>query len=140
MEIKLLKTEEEKKEIEELRREIYNTPGISLYFYNKLINNKAYALAVIDEGKMIAGCYFHRFMNTLMVDELFVKESYRRQKIGTSLIQKLVNSKEYLEELLGGEITNCRLEPIGESAKEFYEKNAFYEGTKKDGIMYKGVK
>lgn len=138
METKILTNDEEKYQAELLRNEVYHFPELLLSQYKPLVDNKVFAIATYDEGEIIAVCYFHRFNTTLMIDEIFVKESYQNNGIGSALLQGVVNSKSQLEKLLGGELTACRLEPRGEDVKKFYIKNDFHSSSNDN--MYKAIK
>ena len=139
MESRIIANKEEKEKIEILRQEVFHIDGEVTFYLNELLNDKVYALVAYDEDKMIGGCYFHRFNNILMIDQVFVKEEYQNTglRIGRELIKRLLNSKKELEELLGGQIDTCRIESQNTKAHSLYSKIGFHESNFDEDTMYK---
>ena len=125
MQTKLIVSKEDKEKIELLRKEVNKLDELSTFYLNGLLNNKEFAFGTFDNDNIIAGIYFHRFDTILYIDWLFVKEEYQNKGIGKSLINKILNSKEELEKLLGGKITKCNIESRGEKSNSIYTKMGF---------------
>ena len=96
-----------------------------------LLDNKEYAIGTYKDNEVIGGCYFHRFENTLMIDQLFVKEKYQNHNIGTNLINSLFVYKQGIEKLVDGQVVLCRISANNDKAKSLYKKLGFRE-TKSD--------
>ena len=138
----LLANIEEYEEIEELRKEVFNikaSPGT--YYLNGLIDNKIKAVAAKKDDKIIAGCYFHSFINSLVIDQVFVKENYQETglKLGRKLLLDLFNHKKELEKLLNTKLYTTSIEPIDEKAEYIYRKIGYKQGNKFTGIMHKSL-
>ena len=141
MEIKIIDTEEEKQQVELLRKEVFHLPELSSYYYNQLLSNKIYAIVAIEKGQIIAGVYFHRFNNNLMIDKVFVKEIYQNKglKIGRGLIMELISLKEKLEVLLGEHLDFCYVESENAKSHALYTKIGFRESKLDKDNMFKRI-
>ncbi len=124
----IAKTTEEKYELELLRKEVLHLDEIGIFYLSQLLDNKEYGISTKDkDNKIVAGCYFHRLENTLMIDQLFVKKECQNKGIGKKLINNLFVNKEKLEKLLGDKINVCRISSNNEKAKTIYKKMGFRE-------------
>ena len=129
---KIITTPEEKYEIESLRKEVFHLEELSPFYIRQLLNKKEYALVARDDNnKMIAGCYFHRFETSLMIDQVFVKEEYQNKeyKLGRNLINNLLVNHAYIGKLLGNHVSICMIEANNEKAKALYKKMGFRESN-----------
>ena len=84
--------------------------------YNKYVPFGFYALL---DGEFAGGITMCKKMNWLDLDVLFVKEEYRKMKIGTALINEII---KYCEE---DKIDGIHLYTLDFQAKGFYEKMGF---------------
>ena len=138
----LLSNIEEYEKIEELRKEVFDlksSPGT--YYLNGLIDNKIKAVATKKDNEIIAGCYFHSFINSLVIDQVFVKENYQETglKLGRKLLLELLNHKKELEKILDTELYTTSIEPIDEKAEYIYRKIGYKQGNSFTGMMHKSL-
>lgn len=136
MKVRIIKTKEDKEKIELLRKEVFELKEVGSYYLNELLNNKEYAFVLFDNDIMIAGIYFHRFKNALMIDQVFVKKEYQNKGIATNLIKKLLSIKSVLEELLGEKLNICRVESNNKS-HDVYIKIGFNESNNDKDMLHK---
>ena len=141
METRIIESAEDKQKVEKLRSEVFHMDSTGTYYLNELLNNKEYAIVSLENNEMLAGCYFHRFDNILVIDQLFVKEKYQNTglKLGRELIKKLILSKESIEKLLGGKLELCKIESQNEKAHNIYSKMGFYESKYDEDTFYKSI-
>ena len=137
----LLNTEEELREIEKLRLAVFGIENIeNTYYLSCLLRDKYKACATIIDDEMAAGCYFHRFKNALVIDQLFVKEEYQEtgRRLGRNLVEELLREKENLERLLKGQLLISIVEPLdSKKVHSIYEKMGYKDGTIDSMNMYK---
>lgn len=141
MEITILTNESDLLELEKLRSEVLHLEKISEYYKNELLSNNTYAIAAYIDNELVGGCYFHQFNQTLMIDQLFVKEKYQNTglRIGRSMLKELMTNKELLEKLFSEEITVCRIESNNEKAHALYSKMGFRESSNDEDTFYKSI-
>ncbi len=78
-----------------------------------------YNFGVYDNGKLVGGASGIIQFDWYFLEELWVDEKYRKQHIGTKLL-------ENIEELAKKEnLTGVRMETWNFQAREFYEKNGY---------------
>ncbi len=139
---KMLSSIEEYEEIENLRKEVFDIKvSTGTYYLNGLIDNKIKAIATSNNNELIAGCYFHSFLNSLVIDLLFVKKNYQEKglKLGRNLLLDLFNHKKELEKILDARLYTTSIEPIDEKAATIYKKIGYKRGKNITGIMYKSL-
>ena len=138
MEFKILEDNKDKEDIELLRKEVFGLKNVGNYYLNELLNNKIYALSIIDNN-IIAGCYFHRFDNILVIDQVFVKKEYQNSglRLGRELIKELILNKVGIEYLLGGKLDICKIESQNKKSHDLYIKIGFNESKSDEDILYK---
>lgn len=132
----------DKYDIEILRKEVFHLNKISPFYMQQLLDRKEYAVATVDDNnKIVAGCYFHRLENILMIDQLFVKEDYQNTgyKLGRGLVNNLLNEHVNVSELLGNKLEICRVESNNEKAKALYKKIGFRESRINPGTFIKPI-
>lgn len=141
MKIRIVINEEDKLELEKLRSEVLHLDKTSEYYKNELLTNNAYAIAAYIDNELAGGCYFHHLDNTLMIDQLFVKEKYQNTglRIGRSILTELMTNKEELERLFNEDITVCRIESNNEKAHAIYSKMGFRESNTNKDTFYKSI-
>ena len=137
MDIRILNSNEEKEKIEILRKEVFNLKNNQTYYLDELLNNKLYSLGVLDNSNIIGGCYFHKFNDHLIVDQIFVKNEYQNNGIGSNLIKTILLNKDKFEDLLGGELNICEIEALNKGARNLYIKMGFKERKMDEDMMYK---
>lgn len=81
--------------------------------------NDPFGFYVISDNQIIGGIIARKKMQWLDVDILFINEKYRKQGIGSQLINKVIEYSKK-EELVG-----VHLYTLDFQAKGFYEKQGF---------------
>ena len=110
MDIKILGNKQDMEKLEQLRVEVFDLKAPSNYFLNELYNMRTYALVATIDGEVVGGLYFHRAFNNVLIDQLFVKSEYRNNGVGGTLINRILSSKEQLEELFDDTLISCYIE------------------------------
>ena len=141
MKIEIITDENEKFKIEELRNEVLHLDKTSEYYTNELMNSNVFAVGAYIDDELVGGCYFHRFNQTLMIDQLFVKEKYQNtgMRIGRTILKELMTNKERLEKLFDEKVTVCRIESDNEKAHAIYSKMGFRESSNDEDTFYKHI-
>lgn len=141
MNIKIITNENDLLELEKLRCDVLHLDEVSEYYKNELLTNNTYAVGAYIEKELVGGCYFHRFNQTLMIDQLFVKEKYQNtgMRIGRNILTKLMANKEQLEQLFNEKVTVCRIESNNEKAHALYSKMGFRESKSDEDTFYKSI-
>lgn len=141
MKIEILIDKNDKFRLEELRNEVLHLDKVSEYYTKKLFTNDIFAIAAYIDNELAGGCYFHHLNNTLMIDQLFVKEKYQDTglRIGRSILKELITNKERLENLFNENITVCRIESNNEKAHSLYSKMGFRESENDEDTFYKSI-
>ena len=141
MNTKILTNEKDLLELEKLRCEVLHIDEVSKYYTDQLLTNKTYAIGAYVDKELVGGCYFHNLNQTLMVDQLFVKEQYQNtgMRIGRSMLNELMTNKEELEHLFNERVTICRIESDNEKAHALYSKMGFRESNSNEDTFYKSI-
>lgn len=139
METKILIDNKQKELVEKLRREVFHLNNAGNYYLDRLFDCKLHVLATLDNEEIVAGLYFHCFEDSLMIEQVFVKESYQNTglKLGRELIKELISRKQQLEEIHGKKLTICRIESQGKKSHELYKKSGFTESKIDEDSLYK---
>lgn len=120
MEINIIKSDNENyqtqifKNITEFNNKSKPELGTNAWNYGRL-----FGFYATNNDEIIGGIVVYEKMQWIAVDTLFIDEKYRKQKIGSKLISKLI---EYCKEnnLIGIHLTTMDFQ-----AKGFYEKQGF---------------
>ena len=141
MEINIVTNINDKVELEKLRRDVLHLDRINQYYSSVLLTDREFAVAATIGDELVGGCYFHRLDETLMIDQLFVKEEYQNtgMRIGRNILEALFNKKEELEKLFGEKVTVCRIESDNEKAHAIYSKMGFRESSTSKDTFYKSM-
>ena len=130
IEFKLL----EKEHIYEAEKLRYQAFGIfeepnDTFYQKRLESGQELGFLLYDDGKLRAGCYISYFMETIQIDYVFVDLAYQHtsKKYGYQILQKVLNSKDLIEEYFGEDIKKYSLEYTSEGSKKLYEKAGFKE-------------
>ncbi len=138
--IKLLSRKDDKFKVEILRCEVFELTEIGPYYISKILENKEFVLAAFTEDyRAVGGCYFHRYENNLVIDQVFVKKEYQNKgyKIGRSLIKTLIINREYISKILGSELRICRIDAKDEKSKTLYKKIGFKDSCVDEDALIK---
>lgn len=138
----LITDEKELYKVDKLRKKVFGFENInSFYFLNQLLINEYKAYATKINGEIVAGCYFHEFEHSLIIEQLFVKESYQETgaKLGRKLLLELIKSKKELEKLLNAELVRCKVEPYDEKAEYIYKEIGFRYPNKNSISLFKSL-
>lgn len=91
------------KEIEKLREEAYNKKAQAIdseieSFYEKQINrDKILPIGGYVNNELVAGIYISTLLNSLYIEQLFVKEEYRHKGYGTQMVKFVIDNKDIIE-------------------------------------------
>ena len=126
MRYKLLKREEEKRRVEDLRRELSHLKSTSDYYLDRLLNNQMYAMGAYNENELIGVVYFHKmFEDILEIDKLFVIPEYAESNLRDLMISKILQSKERFENIVGEPLVKCVVETESRFEKVVYSRQGF---------------
>ena len=137
MDIKILGNKQDMEKLEQLRVEVFDLKAPSNYFLNELYNMRTYALVATIDGEVVGGLYFHRAFNNVLIDQLFVKSEYRNNGVGGTLINRILSSKEQLEELFDDTLISCYIEASNERAHSLYQRLGFKENKYNEDFMHR---
>ena len=139
METKFVRSDEAIEKIETLRKEVFHLENNGTYYKDKLLNKSLIAVATFDEDEMVAGVYFHFFNNTMVIDQLFVREDYQNRglKLGRQLVLRLIYLKTQLEKMYGVTINACYIDSQNQKAHELYKKIGFRESNLDPDTMFR---
>lgn len=136
---------EEVLKIELLRHQVFHlktdSKSISLsYSTFHIMHNQLIPYGLYLNNELIAGCYISCLNDSLLIDYLFVKETYQNSglRIGRLLLTEVLKQKNELEEFFKKSITMTKLTPNNEKSKAIYEKIG-YSYQDNTPFMYKKI-
>ena len=125
--------------VDRLRYAIHDCNYEECNFYiNRIKKDEICVLACFIENDLAAGMYISNYLNSLYVEKLFVKESFRKQGIASNMINYVINNKEYFENFFNQKIDYSRLEPNSNLTIDIYRKLG-YRGPDNLNIMKRRI-
>ena len=125
--------------VDRLRYDVENLEYVEdNYFINKIKNNEICVLACFIDNSVVGGVYLSNYLNSLYVEKVFVKESFQKQGIASSMIKYVINNKDYFEGFFNKRIDYSKLEPNSNLTIDIYRKLG-YRGPDDLNIMRRRI-
>lgn len=90
------------------------------FYANELRSKEFLAFGTYLEDELVGGCYISDSRNSLFIEQLFIKRKYQRLKLGTILLNYILENKEMIEKYYQQEFNVCCFENRKE-LDEFYK-------------------
>ncbi len=117
-----------------LRQEAFNIKNLKpeeSFYYNRIKNKQSVAYALFYNDDLIGGIVLScgAIRNALIIECIFIENSYQRQGLGTKLLEYIVkNKKKELEKYFNSTFTRCYAEP-SKGKDDFYRKSGYKESS-----------
>lgn len=123
-------------ELEKLRCEIIKIDK-SNYYLDLLLNGKIIGIGCYYNNQLIGGAYISDFLNSIYIEQLFVKEEYQNNAlhIGSSILKYILENKKIFSEYYNKNFDTCRLE--SKNRDSLYSKLGFKKEGNIMGTMKK---
>ena len=123
-------------DLEKLRCEIIKIDK-SNYYLDLLLKGKIIGIGCYYNNQLIGGSYISDFLNSLYIEQIFVKEEYQNNAlhIGSSILKYILENKKIFSEYYNKNFDNCRLE--SKNRDSFYSKLGFKNEGNIMGTMKK---
>lgn len=114
-------TSEHIAEVAKIEKECFSSPWSEKALSEELTNDISHFFVCLDENKVVGYAGVHIMSGECYIDNIAVSASHRRQKIGSLLIEKLINTAKNE----GGEFISLEVRQSNKPAICLYEKFGF---------------
>lgn len=116
-------------EVAKIEKECFFSPWSEKALSEELTNDVSHFFVCLDENKVVGYAGVHIMSGECYIDNIAVSASHRRQKIGSLLIEKLINTAKNE----GGEFISLEVRQSNKPAICLYEKFGFvFVGVRKN--------
>lgn len=110
-------------QFDNIRKEAYGfSNSTSTFYIEKLLKNEMLGIGAYINNKLIGGACISSYFDSLYIENIFVKEEYRNNKIASNLINYIIMNKKVFEEYFSKEFITSKLEPNSSNVIGMYEK------------------
>lgn len=103
------------------------------YYIEEVLKGNDLVWGAFLDDKLIGGCFFYAYKNSLYIESLFVAPQYQKSvwHVGMNLVNDILANKERVQEYFQRQISSCSLFCVDANVMGFYEKLGFqpYEGS-----------
>lgn len=107
--------------VAKIEKECFSAPWSEKALSEELTNDVSHFFVCLDENKVVGYAGVHIMSGECYIDNIAVSASHRRQKIGSLLIEKLINTAKNE----GGEFISLEVRQSNKPAICLYEKFGF---------------
>lgn len=107
--------------VAKIEKECFSSPWSEKALSEELTNDVSHFFVCLDENKVVGYAGVHIMSGECYIDNIAVSASHRRQKIGSLLIEKLINTAKNK----GGEFISLEVRQSNKPAICLYEKFGF---------------
>lgn len=127
-------------EVALIEKECFSVPWSEKSLEEEINNDLAHFFVCISENKVVGYGGIHIMSGECYIDNIAVKESHRRQKIGSFILEKLIETAENENgEFISLEVRESNFKAIALYEKFDFEKvgvrKKFYDEPTEDGII-----
>ncbi len=133
------------KEIETLRKEAFNIDetkldaGINSFYEKQIDDNKILPIGGYVNDKLVAGIYISAALNSLFIEQLFVKKEYRHNGYGKQIVKFVLDNKHIFEEFFKQEFDFSKAEIRNNDALKLVENLGYSETNDIYGTFRKRI-
>ncbi len=133
------------KEIETLRKEAFNIDetkldaGINSFYEKQIDDNKILPIGGYVNDELVAGIYISAALNSLFIEQLFVKKEYRHNGYGKQIVKFVLDNKHIFEEFFKQEFDFSKAEIRNNDALKLVENLGYSETNDIYGTFRKRI-
>lgn len=133
------------KEIETLRKEAFNIDetkldaGINSFYEKQIDDNKILPIGGYVNDELVAGIYISSALNSLFIEQLFVKKEYRHNGYGKQIVKFVLDNKHIFEEFFKQEFDFSKAEIRNNDALKLVENLGYSETNDIYGTFRKRI-
>ena len=133
------------KEIETLRKEAFNIDetkldaGINNFYEKQIEDNKILPIGGYVNDELVAGIYISAALNSLFIEQLFVKKEYRHNGYGKQIVKFVLDNKHIFEEFFKQEFDFSKAEIRNNDALKLVENLGYSETNDIYGTFRKRI-
>ena len=114
------------KEVEKLRRKVFDIKPELDYYENNLKEGKMIAVGSYIDDKLVGAAYISSSLHSLFIEQLFVHKEHQKKGIGSNLIRYILKHKNLFENYFNEKFIYSKAEPSSEEAFKMVQ-NLGYE-------------
>ena len=136
---RLLNDDESFLEIDKLRFECFNIKNFDETngYLRKIRDGYVLVVGCYLDNSLVGGVYVSDYLNSLYIDQLFVKENCRRMHIGSGLLEFVFKNKNIFENYFNKKFDVSRLESANKD--DFYHYIGYRDENNLIGTMRKKI-
>ena len=113
--------------LENIRMQVNGLDSSSLYFIDSITKGEMLPIGVYLDDTLIGGAYISKSLNSLYIENIFIKTEYQHKGYAKGLLRYIFQNKKIFEEYFGMEFLFSKLEPNSNDIVEFYKSVGFSE-------------